>query len=209
MVYSKILGAICYVLNSEEGDLSEISNYRPISLVNTDSKIFTRILNDRIMHVYGNIINDFQLGFIPGKFIAENGLTAQLLIEDAKNIPGDLSLGLLLDQEKAYDRVELNYLKVVLTHYGFPNSVINCIFLLFSKALFFNATHLHHFFEKCLYHTQLSWLNPEDRNIIRSQQLQFKSFKSQLVLSAKSNSSKTFRQVSLKLTNNLFFGSPF
>jgi hypothetical protein len=63
-----------------------------------------------------------------------------------------------------------------------------------TKALFFNATHLHHFFEKCLYHTQLSWLKPEDRNIIRSQQLQSRSFISQLMLSAKSNSSKTFRQ---------------
>jgi hypothetical protein len=63
-----------------------------------------------------------------------------------------------------------------------------------TTALFVNATHLHHFFEKCLHHTQLSWLNPDDRNTIRSQQLQFKSFKSQLVLSAKSNSSKAFRQ---------------
>jgi hypothetical protein len=127
-VHTKFINCI-----PKKGDLSEISNYRPISHVNTDSKNFTRILNDRIMHVCGNIINDFQLGFIPGKFIAENGLTAQLLIEDAKDIPGDLSLGSLLDREKAYDRVELNYLKVVLTHYGFPNSVVNCIFLLFSK----------------------------------------------------------------------------
>jgi hypothetical protein len=119
----------------KKGDLSNIRNYRPIFLANTDYKILTCILNKRIILVSTNLINNNQLGFIPGRYIAENGLTCQIIMEDAhrkKELArkrgtqpvGGKGIGLLLDQEKAYDRVNLDYLKAVLipfwfsTHYG-------------------------------------------------------------------------------------------
>jgi hypothetical protein len=58
----------------KKGDLSQIGNHRPIQLVNTDSKIFTRLVNSRITDLATQIINQHQLGFMPGKYIAENGL---------------------------------------------------------------------------------------------------------------------------------------
>jgi hypothetical protein len=117
----------------KKGDLSEISNYRPISLVNTDAKTFTRLINQRIMQASGKIINNFQLGFIPGKYIAENAMITQLIMEDAASQSGCQGLGILLDQEKAYDRVDLTYLKLVLAHYGFPAALVNTIYRLFSR----------------------------------------------------------------------------
>jgi hypothetical protein len=128
----------------KKGNLSDIRNYRPISLANTDYKIFTRILNKRMMLASTHLINNNQLGFIPGRYIAENGLTCQIIMEDAhrkkelarmRGIPAveGNDIGLLLDQEKAYDRVNLTYLKAVLLRFGFPVITVDCINNLMAK----------------------------------------------------------------------------
>jgi hypothetical protein len=117
----------------KKGDLAQIGNHRPIQLVNTDSKIFTRFINSRIMDVATQIINQHQLGFMPGRFIAENGLLAQMIIENTAQFheEGHFDLGLLLDQQKAYDMVNLEYLSTVLLHYGFPDTLVNSLYKLF------------------------------------------------------------------------------
>ncbi|KAG1435288.1 hypothetical protein G6F55_014371 [Rhizopus delemar] len=41
------------------------------------------------------------------------------------------AIGLLLDQEKAYDRIHPDYLRQVLQRFAFPDSIINSISSLF------------------------------------------------------------------------------
>ncbi|KAK4510370.1 Vacuolar protein sorting-associated protein 70 [Mucor velutinosus] len=133
----------------KKGDPAEMKNYRPLSLANSDYKLFTRNINRRIMAVFSQLISHHQLGFIPGRFITENGMICQLIMEDAqrkwtiaeqqdddptfRNLDADN--GLLLDQEKAYDRVNLDYLKKVLTKFGFPRPLIKCIYKLMGNNL--------------------------------------------------------------------------
>ncbi|CEP08993.1 hypothetical protein, partial, partial [Parasitella parasitica] len=125
-------------LLKKKGDSKDMGNYRPLSLANCDYKCFTTVLNRRLMEVCPKLINSNQIGFIPGKYIAENGLRCQILMEDAElkwtlasqqgttsNL--DRDIGLLLDQEKAYDRVNLSYFRAVLNRFGFPESVVNCL----------------------------------------------------------------------------------
>ncbi|KAG0981226.1 hypothetical protein G6F26_011621 [Rhizopus arrhizus] len=113
----------------KKGDLTQMKNYRPIPLVNTDTKIFARLVNSRIMRVSRKIVNENQLGFIPGRYIAENGMITQVIMEHApcQSSSDDKNLALLLDQEKAYDRINLHYLEQVMLSCGFPASIENSI----------------------------------------------------------------------------------
>ena len=131
-------------LLKKKGDPKAMGNYRPLSLANCDYKCFTKVLNQRMMLVSPKLINSNQIGFIPGKYIAENGLRCQIIMEDAERrwaiaeqsntlASLDKDIGLLLDQEKAYDRVNLTYFRAVLRRYGFPESIVQCIYSMMAK----------------------------------------------------------------------------
>ena len=52
----------------KKGDLSIVSNYRPISLLNSEDKVFERLV---LKHIYNhlhrhNLISSLQSGFMPG-----------------------------------------------------------------------------------------------------------------------------------------------
>lgn len=126
-----------------------MKNYRPLSLANTDYKLFTRTINRRVMEVCIDLISRHQLCFIPGRLITEDGMIYQLIMEDAQrkwsmaeqqgSDPDfrtlDLDIGFLLDQEKAYDRVNLHYLERVLLRFRIPRKLITCINRLMGDTL--------------------------------------------------------------------------
>lgn len=126
-------------LLKKKGDSKAMGNYRPLSLANCDYKCFTKVLNQTMMMVSPKLINANQIGFIPGKYIAKNGLRCQIIMEDAERRESmaeqtdslsslDQDIGLLLDQEKAYDRVNLSYFRPVLDRFGFPPSIIQSLY---------------------------------------------------------------------------------
>ncbi|EIE78403.1 hypothetical protein RO3G_03107 [Rhizopus delemar RA 99-880] len=117
-------------LLSKKGDLTSLKNWRPISLINCDAKIFTRIINSRLKFVIGKLITSYQTGFLPNRLIAENGLVLNIVMEHARATKSD-HIALLLDQEKAYDRVHPIYLRSVLLKFGFPPEFIASLLGLF------------------------------------------------------------------------------
>ncbi|CDH60772.1 hypothetical protein RO3G_01429 [Lichtheimia corymbifera JMRC:FSU:9682] len=114
----------------KKGDGTLLRNWRPISLICTDAKVFTRMLTTRLSPLMQKLINPYQTGFLHDRFIADNGLLARLVMSLAQKykLPG---AALLLDQEKAYDRVHPEYLQAVLHRFGFPTPLINSIIHLF------------------------------------------------------------------------------
>jgi hypothetical protein len=62
-------------------------------------------------------------------------LLAQMIIENASQFyeESHFDLGLLLDQQKAYDMVNLEYLSTVLLHYGFLDVLVSSLYKLFKE----------------------------------------------------------------------------
>ncbi|GAN11541.1 conserved hypothetical protein, partial [Mucor ambiguus] len=130
----------------KKNDPNDMANYQPISLCNTDYKPLTRLLNHRMMDVAKQLMNENQAGFVPGRFIAQNALRCQVIMKDAERTMNVTKknhavhqmpkvIGLSLDQEKAYDRVNLSYLQTTLVRYGFPANLVRCIINMMGQNL--------------------------------------------------------------------------
>lgn len=112
------------VLLHKKGEKDQLTNKRPISLINTDERVMDRAINMRLAPILPSIIHPSQTGFIPGRWIGTNIETIQNAIDDGEKYPGALAV---IDFEKAYDRVDHGYLDAVLSCYGFPRPFINLI----------------------------------------------------------------------------------
>jgi hypothetical protein len=117
----------------EKNDKANIANYRPISLLNTDYKVFTKALTIKLAEVAPNLIHPNQAGFVPGRQIRDQIWLTKRVIELAEATERD-GVIVALDQEKAYDKVEHNYLWRALASYGIPREFINTIKALYSDA---------------------------------------------------------------------------
>lgn len=120
------------VLLFKKGDPELLRNWRPLSLINTDAKLFTKLLAHRLNQVLPKLINPYQTGFMPHRLISDNGWINQVLMHNHSKVQQhDPAVAVFLDQEKAYDRVHPGYLRGVLLHFGFPDSLITSLSRLF------------------------------------------------------------------------------
>lgn len=109
----------------KKGDRRVISNWRPLSLLNSDYKLFSRILVNRLRVWMPTLIHEDQRGFVPGRWIGGTAMDIALVLDSYRKArrDGDLidpaSAIVLLDQEKAYDRVHPVYLERCLRYFGF------------------------------------------------------------------------------------------
>ncbi|CDH60003.1 hypothetical protein RO3G_01473 [Lichtheimia corymbifera JMRC:FSU:9682] len=123
------------VLLFKKGDPELLRNWRPLSLINMDAKLFTKMLANRFNQVLPKLINPYQTGFMPHRLISDNGWINQVLMHNQRTAcPMDPTVAVFLDQEKAYDRVHPEYLRRVMAHFGFPPSIIQSL-----SCLFFNT----------------------------------------------------------------------
>uniref|UniRef100_G1KY48 Reverse transcriptase domain-containing protein n=1 Tax=Anolis carolinensis TaxID=28377 RepID=G1KY48_ANOCA len=93
------------VIPKDKADNTQVRNYRPISLLNADYKIFASILAERLKEVLKARIEEDQSGFLPGRQMRENIRNILNAIEYyEKNRQKEIAL-LFLDAEKAFDNV--------------------------------------------------------------------------------------------------------
>jgi len=116
----------------KKGDKRKLKNYRPISLLNTDYKILSRIMSNRLKKVLPDIISQDQTSCIVGRDISDTVSSIRDIIDiaDKENLEGYL---LKIDQEKAFDRVDHTYLIRVLQTFGFGEKFCNWIKIFYTE----------------------------------------------------------------------------
>jgi hypothetical protein len=87
-------------------------------LIHSISKIFSKLLANRLAPVLGNLISKNQSAFIKTRCIHDNFLYVQNLIKELHRTHTP-SLFIKLDISKAFDSVSWAYLLEVLHHLGF------------------------------------------------------------------------------------------
>lgn len=117
----------------QKKDKRDIVNYRPITLLNTDYKIFTKIISTRMGKIIHKVIHKAQARFILGRNIADQIRLTELMLRyseaDEKN-----GMIMALDQEKAYDKIHHNYLWKTMRNFNMPENLIRTV-----QALYHNA----------------------------------------------------------------------
>ena len=129
---SMTLGLITLIF--KKGDKSDLTNYRPITLLNNDYKILMKIFANRIKEVLHTIIAPTQAYSVPGREVSDIFCTIRDSVDFLKET-GQPGILLALDFDKAFDRVEHDFLFNVLRKYGFGGRIIKWIQLLYSNAV--------------------------------------------------------------------------
>ena len=117
----------------KKGDNNLLKNWRPVSLLCADYKIFTKALSLRLKPTLSNIIHVDQSYSVPGRQIFDNISLVRDVITYANN--NNITLGIVsLDQEKAFDRVHHEYLLNTLKAFGFGEKFTKYIKLLYAQT---------------------------------------------------------------------------
>jgi len=116
---------------------SKITDYRPISLLNTDYKLIASVLAFRLRKSLQNSLDSHQKGGVPGRYIFDS----LCLIRDAIDNTGRKSKEasslkpaaiIAYDLEKAYDLVNRDVLWEVMTAMGYPPLFVDWLKTLYS-----------------------------------------------------------------------------
>lgn len=142
----KLRQASISVLLKKDKDPDLCTSYRPISLMNVDTKILVKALACRLEKVLPTIISEEQTGFIKGHQLYYKVRT-MLNVIYLKETTVTPEVVILIDAEKAFNRVEWNYLFAVSAKFGFGQSFISWIRLLHTLpiALVYLFEDLPHF----------------------------------------------------------------
>lgn len=119
------------LLLKEGRDEMDLTSFRPIALLNTDVKIFTKILANRLNNYITTIIHADQTGFIPGRFSFFN-VRRLMNILYHKYEKGQEVAALCLDAQRAFDQIEYKYMWKVLELFGFGNKFISWVEILYA-----------------------------------------------------------------------------
>ena len=121
--------AIIKFLQKLNKDKRYISNCRPVSLLNFNSKMISKSLATSLKNFFSNLTDTRQTTYVNKIFIGESGRLIDDVIKicDFQKISGYL---LTIDFEKAFDSLNHKFLIAVLKKYGFGEDFINWIKIL-------------------------------------------------------------------------------
>uniref|UniRef100_A0A8C6K9W5 Reverse transcriptase domain-containing protein n=1 Tax=Nothobranchius furzeri TaxID=105023 RepID=A0A8C6K9W5_NOTFU len=112
-------------------DKKKLSNLRPITLLNTDYKVFTKVLATRLKTGISEIISPTQSGFLKGRLI-QNNIRLVLDLIDYNYLIKDDGFMLFLDFHKAFDSIEHSFIIKTFKHFGFGDAFLDMITMFYT-----------------------------------------------------------------------------
>ena len=121
--------AVIKLLEKKDRDKRYMKNWRPLSLLNVDTKIISKTFAAKLKPILPSIISSNQTAYEESRCIGESGRLISDIIEvcGKENIPGFL---VFMDLEKAFDSLDHDSLLCALKVVGFGYSFINWIKIL-------------------------------------------------------------------------------
>ena len=120
-------------LSFKKGDRLDPRNWRPITLLNVDYKLASRVIAGRLLKVIHSVVDKDQTCGVPGRFIGENVALLRDVAEYASSSGTAIAI-LSLDQEKAFDRVDWSFMRSTLSAMGFGPSFIAWVDLFYFRV---------------------------------------------------------------------------
>ena len=141
-------GMISLIYKGKGLNRGDISNWRPISLTNSDYKLIAKILAMRLNTCIHTCIGPNQHAFIKGRVISNMLREIDDIIESGRPMKSD-NIILSLDYEKAFDTISTDAIIKALRYYGFGETFVKWIqTLLFERrSCVKNGGHLSEFFQ--------------------------------------------------------------
>ena len=128
----ELLEAIIITIPKSGKDPTSPLNYRPISLLNSDLKIYAKILANRLVNIIPTLIKPDQVRFVKSRQAPDSTRRMLNIINSIHNNRTPALL-LALDAEKAFDRMHWEYISKTLTKFGFNGFIHSAIMALYTQ----------------------------------------------------------------------------
>lgn len=109
---------IISLIPKKDKDRTNLGNWRPITLLNFDYKLLTKVLSNRLKPLLTLLIDPDQTGYVSDRYIGENILLLTDILWTTK-VRGEAGLLLLLDFKKAFDSIEWTFMEKTLNAFNF------------------------------------------------------------------------------------------
>jgi exonuclease III len=120
------------VLLHKKGSRAQPGNYRPIALIPVDVKVLSKALTYRLQSVVPDLVHTDQKGFVKGRSIHHH-VRFLADLQDLVTSLDEEAYALFLDFEKAFDRVNWDYMFQVLERMGCGSEFVQWVRLLYTE----------------------------------------------------------------------------